>query len=273
MSHDATNTLADRLTLEKVGPGTYRRDLDRTFWGHQAQFGGYVQSLAMRAAQIELDVDDQPPMSVTVHFLRPFGEGELNIVVDVARRGRTMSNATVELTCGGKLAGLGLISFGTHRDIPDFVDAPMPDVAPFDPAEEPEVPNLGIPTHEWFDYWPRLGPVRRDRALEVAITGGWVRPVEPWPIDASVVTMIHDLWTPAAYSRWREPVVAMTADITAHHREPLPPDGLTPGDPLLVVLTTKASRHGFVDEDSEVWTADGRLLGHSRQVRYANRYA
>ena len=48
--------------------------------------------------------------------------------------------------------------------------------------------------------------------------------------------------------------------------------------PVSAMATNEA--HGLggsnlvaVDEDSEVWTVDGRLLGHSRQVRYANRYA
>jgi hypothetical protein len=36
---------------------------------------------------------------------------------------------------------------------------------------------------------------------------------------------------------------------------------------VLCLLRTSAAGHGFVDEDSEVWSADGTLLAQTRQMR------
>lgn len=262
------NTLEDHLQLERVSAGVYERDCDQTFWGRNALFGGYPQALALAAIAAELERPDQSPKAVSIHFLRPFLEGRMTIEVVVERSGRTMSNATVRMTSGGKLAGLVLANFGTEREAPSFLDASPPEVAVFDPDEAPTRPRVGIPTHDLFDFWPRLGPVDFV-PTGVAESGGWVRPIERWPIDVPLITLLHDLWLPAAYNRWTQPaIVAVSADITAHYRAPLPADDLDPDQPLFVALRSKAALNGFVDEDSEVWTVDGRLLGISRQVRY-----
>lgn len=261
------NTLETHLQLTRVRDGVYARNCDRTFWGSGALFGGYPQALAIAAMATELGRPDQSPKAVSIHFLRPFVEGRLTIEVSVERSGRTMSNATASLTSGGKLAGLVLASFGADRVTPSFFDAVMPEVAPYNEAEAPVEPRLGIPTHDLFEFWPRLGSLG-GRPTGVAETGGWVRPVEPWPIDHALVTLLFDLWLPAAYNRWAEPAMAVSADINAHYRETLPAPDVEPGAPLFVVLRSKASTNGFVDEDSEVWTIDGRLLGICRQVRY-----
>ena len=54
-----------------------------------------------------------------------------------------------------------------------------------------------------------------------------------------------------------------TIDLTIHFRSPIPP---VVGAWYLVVFRSQMATDGFVEEDGEVWSADGRLLAHSRQL-------
>jgi len=51
-----------------------------------------------------------------------------------------------------------------------------------------------------------------------------------------------------------------------HFRTPLPPSGAAPADAYLAVFRSGPARHGFVEEDGELWSRDGTLLAQSRQL-------
>lgn len=265
--------LADTLRLTRTSPGVWERECDRTFWGHRSQFGGYAQALMLSAMREELVVTGDPlaepksPQSMTMHFLRPFLDGPFRVEVTVERNGRNTAVCSARSFTRGELAGVGVAGFGTHRDVATFVEATMPAVAPFEPEEVPTHPQMGIPVVEQFRFWPRIGGF--DFGSGSAVAGGWVLPRFDHAPDHALVTMLADLWLPAAYRRWQEPARAVSADITVHFRSPLPA-GLPEGTPLLVVLRTAQSRHGFVDEDGEIWSPDGELLAQSRQVRFVS---
>jgi acyl-CoA thioesterase len=53
-----------------------------------------------------------------------------------------------------------------------------------------------------------------------------------------------------------------TIDLTIHFRAKLP----LPADWLLVRFESRLARDGFIEEDGELWTTDGRLIAHSRQL-------
>ena len=57
-----------------------------------------------------------------------------------------------------------------------------------------------------------------------------------------------------------------TIDLTIHFRAPVPLDGAAPDDWLLAVFHSHVARHGFVEEDGEIWSRSGRLLAQSRQL-------
>jgi acyl-CoA thioesterase len=258
-------------TLERVAPGVHVRETDRTWWGHDAQFGGYVEALALAAMQAELGAPDMRPVTAGVQFFRPFGDGEFRAEVSVERRGRTMANLLARLYSRDRLAGLATATFGIRRPAAEFTAiAPPPAVLdqPITPGEEPAQSQLGIPTHERFTFFPRVGTFTFGGGeAEVA---GWVRPREPAPVDELLMAMLQDLWVPAGYHRWREPAVAVSIDITTQFRAAFPVTDLGPDDALFVSLRTAASVGGFIDEDSEIWSPKGELLAQGRQMRYVH---
>ena len=84
--------------------------------------------------------------------------------------------------------------------------------------------------------------------------------------DALVVAAMTDAWFPAVFTRLTEPAALPTIDLTIHFRAPLPLAGARPDDWLLAVFRSRLGRDGFVEEDGEIWSADGELLAQSRQL-------
>ena len=56
-----------------------------------------------------------------------------------------------------------------------------------------------------------------------------------------------------------------TIDLTVHLRHPV----TDPSGWCLVVFQTRLVANGYLEEDGEVWSEDGRLLAHSRQLAVA----
>ena len=93
-------------------------------------------------------------------------------------------------------------------------------------------------------------------------TGGWLGLLEERPIDALTIAICADAWFPAPWPRLSELAPAPTIDLTIHFRAPLPrPDSL-----LLGRFRSRLVRDGFFEEDGELWTPDGTLVAHSRQL-------
>jgi hypothetical protein len=259
--------LDQECALTRTGDGVYERDLGRVWWGWEAQHGGYVTALAMTAVAAELDDADQSLQHLTMHFMRPFAEGPFRAEVTVERRGRTMANATARLWSGGKLSGMVLTSFARRRAVSEVTAARMPATDPFDPDEEPHLPGFHVPTFDRVEMYPRFADVDGTRTARV---GGWCRPRTPEIVDDRYLVLLADFWPPAAYSLWERGAAAQSVDLTYHARSRFPRPDLPPGEPLLVVLTTRASVGGFVDEDVEIWSRGGELLAQSRQMRFVH---
>ena len=103
---------------------------------------------------------------------------------------------------------------------------------------------------------------------ERAETGGWIRLAEPRLVDAPLLVTFADGWPPSLFSHLaRGPSRGIpTVDLTVHFRSTLPLTGARPDDWTLVTFRTRVVREGFLEEDGELWSRDGRLLAHSRQL-------
>lgn len=256
--------------LTSVAEGVYERVLDQTYWGFESQFGGFVHALIVQAMRDEVADSALAPVSMSVHFIRPFLAGSFRCEVSVVRRGRTMANVHARAWSEGKLAAQAIATFARRRDIGAFMSlAPPPELAqPVGAHEPPFDPVMGIPNHRHFDLWPRVGSWAERRA-DIDRVGGWVRMRGEPVVDEATLVMINDVWPPAAYHLWGVGHVAVSADITTQFRAALPA-AVAPGQPVFVQLRTAASAGGFVDEDTEVWTAAGELLCQGRQLRFVH---
>ncbi len=218
----------------------------------------------MHALETRVDTAERPLRSLTVQYQRAPKPGPAQIEVVIEREGRSVTFARVTLRQGDRLAlsALAVLARPAEGELrlaaaspprvpgPDAIDA-LPDA----PAEAP-------PFGRHFDYRPAVGGARRRR-------GGDRRLAAPAraaaTLDAALVAALCDSWFPAIFSVVHRPLAVPTLDLTVHLRGDLP----RPDDWVLGRFTTQTARDGFLEEDAELFSADGELLAHSRQLALA----
>lgn len=248
------------------GEGRYAATIDSSWWIVRGPNGGYLAAIVVRALREEVAGTGQRLRSLTLHYLRAPVAGPCQVHVTVDRRGRKLTSMSVRLVQDGTLMITGLAAAAEPRDGFAFSDLPLPDVAPPDPDAPRPTPPPGapsIPLRDHFDMQPCLGPDRYSGEIaDEALTGGWLRLADPEPVDDVVIAMLTDAWAPAIFSRCPDPLGVPTVDLTIHFRD------APPMEPTwsFVRFRSQHAVDGYVEEDGEVWSADGRLLAQSRQL-------
>ena len=260
----------DRETgVTRLDDGRFQAQLDTSWWVHRGPNGGYLAALALRALAETVADPDRAPRSHTVHYTSPPGEGALEIETVVERSGRSLTTCSGRLTQGGKLVGLALGAFSRARPGTELNDLVMPAATPPDELEDDVVPEMAPQIasrwqHRWAIGPPPFSPSRA--RSEEARGGGWLRLPEGHVVDAVVAAAITDAAVPAIFTRLDEPILVPTVDLTIHFRTALPLENARDDDWVLAVFRTGAVADGFLEEDGELWSADGRLLAQSRQL-------
>jgi acyl-CoA thioesterase len=259
----------DRETaVEPRGGGHFEATLDRSWWVMRGPNGGYLAAIALRALAAAVDDPERAPRSLTVHYASPPADGTLQIATWIEREGRSLTSCSARLEQDGRLVGLALAAFSRARPGPDICDLTMPDVPPATQvAARPLPPDAPPIAQRWDSRWV-LGAPRMYGAepTDEAVTGTWIRLPEGRVVDAGVAAAITDAAIPAIFGRVEEPLVVPTVDLTIHFRSALPVPGAEPDDFVLAVFRTGVVAEGFLEEDGEVWTADGTLIAQSRQL-------
>jgi acyl-CoA thioesterase len=254
----------DRDTaVTPLDDGRYAARMDRGWWIERGPNGGYVAAVILRALSSTVADAARVPRSYTVHYLAPPAEGEVVVSVTIERSGRRLTFVTGRLDQGGQLLAIAQAVFGTPAVAPEFDDTSPPDVpSPDDVAAMLPPPGTPpIPMRERYETRWALGPPPFS-AGDRAEAGGWIRLTEPRPADHLLLAALADAWMPPLFSRLAERVGVPTIDLTIHFRTHRLPDD----DWFLVRFRTRSSTEGFLEEDGEIWSRDGRLLVQSRQL-------
>jgi len=263
-------TRFDRDTaVAPAGDGAFDVRIDPGWWIVVGPNGGYVAALVLRAMQAALGDPEREARSLTLHYVSPAAAGPARVRVAVERSGRSMSALSARLVQDGRPIALGLASFGRGREGFEFQDRAMPEVPPPERVEAVSVTaGHTVPIRAQFELRRVFGsdvPGSSERAR----VGGWMRFREPRVPDAPALALFSDAWPPAiAQRRALGPGGVRgvpTLDLTVHFRAPVPASA-RPDDFYLCVFETRTARNGFLEEDGEIWTRDGVLLAHSRQL-------
>lgn len=263
------------LGVEPLGGGRYAVRIDRSWWIVAGPSGGYVAALVLNAIRAEVDDPLRPSRSLTVQFLRAPVEGPAEVEVVVERSGRTVTNVSARLHQHGATMVTALCALATARPAPvSFDETPgLPPGEDGGPLPMPEDilparvdPDRDAPMRRHYDLRWAVGalPFRPGSGGRVATArcGGWIRPVEPVPVDEVALVAMSDAWLPPIFSRVDRPLAVPTVDLTVHVRR-LPED---PMDFCFAEFDSPLALDGYLVEHGRLLDRHGRLLAESRQL-------
>lgn len=266
---DATDTAAlpgfDADTaVAALGGGRFAATMSERWWVGNGPNGGYVAAVILKAI-VAAAAGARPPRSLTVHFLEAPAAGPVEVAVTIEREGSRASFLSARVTQDGATRATALAVLSESWSEDGFSEVEMPaagepgELHTLDPSVEGR-PNM------LQNY--RLRPALGEPAFSggPARNGAWIRTREPRTLDAPLAATLLDTWFPAPFVRLDGPRRAPTIDYTVHFRSPLPPAGAGPEDAYLIAFRSGTARHGFFEEDGELWSADGVLLAQSRQL-------
>lgn len=252
--------------VRPLGHGRYAATMHEGWWIERGPNGGFVAAVVLRALAAAVDDPARTPRSLTVHYLAPPRPGPVEMETVVERAGRSLTFVSGRLRQGDRLLATALAAFAVPMAGVEFSDLVPPAVPP--PLDvpltvlPPEAPK--IPMRDRYQMRWALGAAPFSGG-DKALAGGWIRLAEPSPVDHILIAAVTDAWMPPLFSRLSERMGVPTVDLTVHFRAPLTPP-LAPDDWFLVAFRSQTAGDGFVEEDGEVWSRDGRLLAHSRQL-------
>jgi acyl-CoA thioesterase len=255
-------TFAELTTLDRVGAGHYRRELDHTYFGSRAQFGGYSMGLCLEAMIVEVGDPNLRPRVFSQQFGGPVQAGPCDIQVSIERAGKRTAQASARISTHNGQCGTAMASFVVDRNAPSFDDLSQPDVAPIQPGEEAKaVLFVDVPIHSRYDFFPRFSTGEAAPSED----GGWVRVKEPTAWGPSFLLHLSDLWPPPTL-QIPDRVGRM---LSFEHLASFDTvgGGLESCGPFLIRVRSGRLVSGISDEDIEVWNESGHLLLRARQHR------
>lgn len=255
---------ATDTAVTPLGDGRYGATIDPA-WRVERPNGGYVGAIVLRAVTAELAEPARLPRSVSIHYLRPPDDGPVEVDVATERSGRRMTSLSARLSQDGRPLAIALVAAGLPQETGFSHDAAEPPEVPAPEDCEPNPqPPFPVPIRDNFDTRHAVGtrPFGPEGPAGEALTGGWIRLLDPEPVDAHLLVQVADAWVPAAFAVTTERIGLPTVDLTVHLRQL--PVGEDPW--LLVRFRTRLAADGYLEEDGEIWDREGRLLAQSRQL-------
>lgn len=239
--------------------------------------GGLLLAMAGHALRRTFGPGQPDPFSISAYYLTASTPGPVVLRTEQVRRGRSLSTGSVslrQLTDGGEEVERirALATYGDLAALPDDVHttAAPPDLPPLEECigNEHAPPEFvgGASLLKRFDL--RLDPATVGWAVgkpsHRGMLRGWLRLADGREPDPLMLLLALDALPPVTFDLglfgWTP-----TLELTAHVRARPAPGWLR------VTHSTRNFAGGLLEEDAEVWDADGRLVAQSRQLARAPR--
>jgi len=249
--------------------GLFTAEVSPDWRAGRGPHGGYLAAMLLRALTETVDDPSRTPRSLTIHYPRAPDPGPVSIHTVIERSGRSLSTLSARMEREGSLCALALAAFSVPWSAPEIAEMPIPQVAPPDPAREAGTMRaVGAPPFtRHLVFQQRVGNVPfsgSERPMEIA---GWLGLADGRPIDPLSLAFFCDALFPPVLVRLAQPAVCPTVDLTVHFRSaPSSARAPDPGELCFARFCSCAVHEGFFEEDGVIWSADGSVLAHSRQL-------
>ena len=248
------------LVADPAAPGNFAVELDDGWSSLVGIHGGYMSALTVTGAEAVAGTG-RCARTVTTSFLRTGQPGPATVSVRVIRTGRSLTTVAADVVQDGRILVTSRVTLLTERSGVEWAAPVAIDVSPLEDCVriDSEVGH--------FDQADGLLDPRRlpftDGAQ--AKVSGYIRPLEPRPIDSAWLTMASDWFPPPAFVRLAPPTGGVSIDLTTHvHRPGLL---LADDDWLVAEFAIDNSTGGLAVEHGRITRRDGTVVSESFQTR------
>lgn len=260
---------SESVAVTSTGDHRYAAHVNDEWTSLQGVHGGVVAAIALRAVEVELAALDVASgtnlRAATYGYASGNVAGDLEVEVDVIRRGRAMVTSHATVRQNGKTTTVARFHHSTPWEGLVYSDAPPAPVKPVDAVRLAFPPPAHLNNTETYTHPNTVlfGGGARSEWL------AWGRPLEGNTLDSAWLAMYGDYFPPAVTTRVTAPARAVTIEYSLQIHSAagswtLGDDGL-----LAARMHTFHSHDGFAVEDGWIYLPDGSLLATVRQTRLA----
>ena len=261
---------ADDVTVGSFDGRSLRARIGPAWNALQGVNGGMVAAIAVEAGAMALEAAGADPAgtplrAATFGYVNGTVAGEIDVDVDVVRRGRGLITSHVRVVQDGRTTMVGRLHHAATRDGVAFHHGPD---RPDRPAGTVPLRGDGAAHFDRVETWlhpgtPLFGGI--DRAEWTA----WSRPLHGGGFDTTWLTMFGDYLPPAVFARSTGPSRAVTVEYAIQIHLGTDRWALDDGTYLATRVHAFHAHDGFAVEDGTIWLPDGTLLATTRQTRLA----
>jgi len=260
----------DAIALVAAGQHRYLGRTTPAYWNMIGPFGGITAATLLKAALLHPErLGD--PISLTVNFAGPIGEGEFEIEARPSRTNRSTQHWQIELRQNGEVATTASAIFAVRRETWGCNEAVRPEA----PAPE-DVPGLpeGFAKVRWLSAYD-MRPIRGGKPTAPdgtehpdSITEFWLRDAPARTPDFPALASWCDSFYPRIFLKRAGFVPAGTVSLTTYFHTDA--DALQALGDSHVLCSARAQvfRKGYSDQTAQIWSAGGDLLATSHQIVY-----
>ena len=250
----------------KAQYGNIILSIDNEWTQGRTLYGGISASLVYQAMREAVDTE-KVMRSLSTNFIGPIeADNEFNIIVEVLREGKNVTQVVGRLLQGNKVAVMCQASFGIARQstvlVPHNLQHKMD--YPQNPDYTPQIPKVTPEFLRHFDLAKAKGglPFTGEKDSEVH---GWMRfKKQPSNFsDAHLIALI-DIWPPTVLQLLHLPAMASTMSWNLEFIHPH--QKVSGSDWFAYQAQTRQAADGYAHTEANIWDKHGTLAAISRQV-------
>ena len=230
-------------------------------------FGGATAATVINAVLAHPEVHGRPA-ALTLNFTAPLHDGEYTLELKCAKKNRSNQHWVITGHQDGDVPLTATVVTAIDREgLDDVVAQPLQVPAP-DQVEVADVRNIrGFAQNYEFRFVEGgrdalgRGPNRN------TTTTLWVREADPRPWDYQSITAVSDIFYPRSFLRAGTPIPAGTITLTTYFHASAA-DIAELGEYVLGTAYASTFGNQLHDQQSQLWSEDGKLLVTSSQLVY-----
>lgn len=229
-------------------------------------FGGLIAGAFIRAFEERLTTDsDEVPAtlrSLRLQLRAPLPDEMVPIETRIGRSGKYVTYLDGTMGEAGSVAVASAVVVRPTKVNVDFEDVEPPTVPHVDTITSWPQNDLMPRFTKYFEFRSCLGRFPYSAARNDVEVGGWVRFRDDDDMDTARLAALADAWPLSIMVAASHPAPAASMEIGYQFWDEPDPASRW----LLVRNRSTVSRGGYADQETHVWSDDGRLLLTARQL-------